>query len=105
MRDLLDDDLAELYSVRGADDARLARIREQLFTEKPKRRSTRWVGIAAAAVAVVMIAGLVVFLRPAHRDAPATMPTTPATSLLEAATLLENAEKPTARYRHVTYRI
>ncbi|GGU70903.1 hypothetical protein [Lentzea flava] len=105
MRDVLDDDLAELYPVRGADDVRLARLREQLFAEKPVRRSPRWAGIAAAAVAVIMITGLVVFLRPAHRDAPATMPSTPATSLAEAATLLELAEQPTARYQHITYRL
>jgi hypothetical protein len=105
MRDLLDDDLAELYPVRGSDDVRLARLREQLFTEVPKRRSRTWVGIAAAAVAVVMITGLVVALRPAHRDAPATMPTTPATSLQEAATMLEMAEKPTSKYQHITYRV
>jgi hypothetical protein len=103
MRDLLDDDLAELYPVRGADDVRLAGIREQLFAEQPRRRSTRWAGIAAAAAAVVMITGLVVHLRPAHRDAPATMPRTPATSLAEAATLLELTEQPTAKYRHVKY--
>ncbi|HEX7303396.1 hypothetical protein [Lentzea sp.] len=103
MRDVLDDDLAELYPVRPADDARLARLREQLFTEKPPRRSYRWVGIAAAAVAVVMITGLVVLLRPVTRDAPATMPTTPATSLQEAATLLELAPKPTKKYQHVKY--
>jgi hypothetical protein len=103
MRDLLDDDIAELYPVRGSDDVRLARLREQLFTEAPVRRSRNWVGIAAAAVAVVMITGLVVMLRPAHRDAPATMPSTPATSLQEAATMLELAEKPTAKYRHVRY--
>lgn len=103
MRDLLDDDLAELYPVRPADDVRLARLRAQLFTEAPKRRSPRWVGIAAAALAVVMITGLVVFLRPPHRDAPATMPHTPATSLAEAATLLELTEKPAAKYRHIRY--
>ena len=67
MRDLLDDDLAELYPVRAADDVRLARLREGLFAEQPKRRSRSWIGMAAAAVAVMMIAGLVVFLRPADR--------------------------------------
>ncbi|MET9629223.1 hypothetical protein ABZX92_17350 [Lentzea sp. NPDC006480] len=103
MRDLLDDDLAELYSVRPADDVRLARLREQLFTEKPVRRSTRWIGIAAAAMAVVMITGLVVLLRPAHQDSAATMPTAPATSLTDAATLLEVAQDPAARYKHVRY--
>ncbi|MDT7787062.1 MAG: hypothetical protein QOF58_5481 [Pseudonocardiales bacterium] len=103
MRDVLDDDLAELYTVRGTDDVRLARLREQLFAEKPVRRSTRWAGIAAAAVAVVMITGLVVLLRPAGRDAPATMPTAPATSLTDAATLLEIAPDPTAKYKHVKY--
>jgi hypothetical protein len=105
MRDLLDDDLAELYSVRPADDVRLARLREQLFTEQPKRRSRNWVGIAAAAIAVVMIAGLVVLLRPAGRDAPATMPTAPATSLTDAAALLEVTQDPPARYKHVRYAI
>lgn len=104
MRDVLDDDLAELYPVRGADDVRLARLREQLFAQKPVRRVQRWAGVAAAAVAVVMITGLVVLLRPAGRDAPATMPRTPAASLAEAATLLELAEKPTAKYQHITYR-
>jgi hypothetical protein len=103
MRDVLDDDLAELYPMRGSDDVRLARLREQLFAEEPKPRSRRWIGIAAAAAAVVMIAGLVVTLRPSSRDAPATMPTIPATSLLEAATMLETAEKPAAKYQHITY--
>ncbi|MFD5831226.1 hypothetical protein [Lentzea sp. NPDC060358] len=103
MRDVLDDDLAELYPVRGSDDVRLARLRAQLFIEKPVRRTPRWVGVAAAAVAVVMITGLVVLLRPEHREAPATLPTTPATSLQEAATLLELAPKPTRQYLHVRY--
>lgn len=105
MRDVLDDDLAELYALRGGDDARLAQLREQLFAEKPLRRSRRWVGIAAAAVAVVMITGLVVLLRPVSRDAPATMPVKPAASLAEAATLLEVAEQPTKKYRHVKYQV
>ncbi|MET9230618.1 hypothetical protein [Lentzea sp. NPDC003310] len=105
MRDALDDDLAELYAVRGADDVRLARLREQLFAEAPVRRSRRWVGAAAAALAVVMITGLVVLLRPESRDAPATLPVKPAESLAEAATLLETAEKPAAKYRHVKYTI
>ncbi|MEU0881570.1 hypothetical protein ABZ345_23400 [Lentzea sp. NPDC005914] len=107
MRDLLDDDLSELYAVRPADDVRLARLRAQLFTETPKRRAPRWVGIAAAAVAVVMITGLVVVLRPVRheQDAPATMPTAPATSLGEAATLLELAENPPAKYRHIRYMV
>jgi hypothetical protein len=103
MRDVLDDDLAELYPVRGSDDVRLARLREQLFAEKPRPRSRRWAGIAAAAAAVMMITGLVVTLRPASRDAPATMPTKPATSLLEAATLLETAEQPTTGFHHSKY--
>lgn len=103
MRDLLDDDLAELYPVRPADDVRLARLRAQLFTEAPKRRSPRWVGIAAAALAVVMITGLVVFLRPVRLDAPATMPAAPATSLTEAAALLELTVNPPAKYKHVRY--
>lgn len=103
MRDVLDDDLAELYPVRGSDDVRLARLREQLFAEEPPRRSRRWIGIAAAAVAVVMIAGLVVTLRPSSRDAPATLPTIPATSLPEAAKMLETAEQPTSGFQHVKY--
>ncbi|MFJ5984899.1 hypothetical protein [Lentzea sp. NPDC092896] len=105
MRDLLDDDLAELYPVRGDDDVRLARLREQLFAEKPERRSRRWAGIAAASVTVVLIAGLVVLLRPASRDSAATMPVAPATSLVEAAALLERAEQPSAKYRHVRYAV
>jgi hypothetical protein len=103
MRDVLDDDLAELYPVRGADDVRLARLREQLFAEKPRPRSRRWAGIAAAAVTVALIAGLVVTLRPSHRDAAATMPTRPATSLLEAADVLETAERPTGGFQHLKY--
>ena len=103
MRDLLDDDLAELYPVRSTeDDVRLARLREQLFAEPPKRRSVAWAGIAAAVVAVVMIAGLVMYLRPKH-DAPvAEMPTAPATSLVEAAALLDIAQ-PRGAYRHIRY--
>ncbi|SFQ98240.1 hypothetical protein SAMN04488564_101590 [Lentzea waywayandensis] len=105
MRDVLDDDLAELYPVRPADDVRLARLREQLFAEKPQPRSWRWVGVAAAAMAVVLITGLVVLLRPVSRDAPATMPTAAATSLPEAAAVLELAPKPTTKYRHIKYQV
>ncbi|MCG8923471.1 hypothetical protein [Lentzea sp. CC55] len=103
MRDLLDDDLAELYPVRGSDDVRLARLREQLFAEKPRPRSRNWAGVAAAVVAVVLITGLVVFLRP-DRSAPdvAEMPTAPATNLAEAATLLERSQ-PRGKYRHIRY--
>lgn len=103
MRDVLDDDLAELYPVRDGDDVRLARLREQLFAERPQPRSRRWIGVAAAVVAVVLITGLVVFLRP-ERFTPdvAEMPTAPATSLAEAATLLERSQ-PRGRYRHIRY--
>ncbi|KJK45790.1 hypothetical protein UK23_24930 [Lentzea aerocolonigenes] len=106
MRDLLDDDLAELYPVRPADDVRLARLREQLFSEQPKRRTRRWIGIAAAAAGVVLVAGLVVYLRPASHNAPvATMPTAPATSLVEAAGLLETSGEPRGKYRHIKYEV
>ncbi|MFD4638759.1 hypothetical protein ACFWN2_15705 [Lentzea sp. NPDC058436] len=103
MRDVLDDDLAELYSVRGGDEARLDKLRERLFAEEPQPRSRRWIGIAAAVVAVVLIAGLVVFLRP-ERVTPdvAEMPTAPATSLTEAAALLERTQ-PRGKYRHIRY--
>jgi hypothetical protein len=103
MRDLLDDDLAELYPVRSTeDDVRLARLREQLFAEPPRRRSRAWAGIAAAVIGVVMIAGLVVHLRPKHETPVAEMPTAPATSLLEAAALLDLAQ-PRGAYRHIRY--
>ncbi|GLY54205.1 hypothetical protein [Lentzea sp. NBRC 102530] len=105
MRDVLDDDLAELYPARGTDDVRLARLREQLFAEKPQPRSRRWIGIAAAAAAVVVIAGLVVFLRPApFVEEPAEMPGAPATSLVEASNLIKMA-KPRGKVRHVRYEI
>ncbi|MEV6237239.1 hypothetical protein [Lentzea sp. NPDC051838] len=104
MRDVLDDDLAELYTVRPADDVRLARLREQLFFQQPKRRGRRWIGIAAAVAGVVLVAGLVVYLRPAPHDAPvATMPVAPATSLSEAAGLLEMSAEPRGKYRHIKY--
>lgn len=103
MRDLLDDDLAELYPVRSTeDDVRLARLREQLFAEPPKRRSVAWAGIAAAVLGVVLIAGLVVYVRPGHDTPVAEMPTAPATSLVEAAALLETAQ-PRGAYRHIRY--
>ncbi|MFD4673983.1 hypothetical protein ACFWNN_29990 [Lentzea sp. NPDC058450] len=104
MRDVLDDDLAELYPARGTDDVRLARLREQLFVEKPQPKSRRWVGIAAAAVAVVVIAGLVVYLRPDRVEEPAEMPGAPATSLTEAAKLIRDAQ-PKGRLRHSRYEI
>ena len=50
-----------------------------------------------------MITGLVVFVRP-ERFTPdvAEMPTAPATSLTEAATLLERSQ-PRGKYRHIRY--
>ncbi len=90
---------------RAADDVRLARLREGLFAEQPKRRPRGWIGTAAAAVAVMMIAGLVVFVRPADRTTPAVMPVAPATSLSEAAALLEVSQDPPAKYRHTRYQI
>lgn len=105
MRDVLDDDLAELYPAPPDDEVRLARLREQLFKEEKPRFPARWLGVAAAAVTVVLLAGLVVLLRPLDREAPATLPTKPATSLNEAATAVEVAERPGAKYRHVTYRV
>ncbi|SDG10802.1 hypothetical protein SAMN05216553_105366 [Lentzea fradiae] len=103
MRDVLDDDLAELYPVPPDDEVRLARLRARLFEEEKPRRPSRWLGAAAAAVTVVLLAGLVVVLRPLDREAPATLPTKPATSLHEAATALEVTERPAAKYRHVSY--
>ncbi|MGI5501146.1 hypothetical protein [Lentzea sp. CA-135723] len=98
MRDVLDNDLAELYPLREADDLRLARLREQLFAERP--RSRRWVGAAAVFVAVMLITGLVVYLRPAR---PADM-ASPATSLTEAAELLTRAT-PQGAVKHLRYEI
>lgn len=105
MRDVLDDDLAELYPVRGDDDVRLARLREQLFAEKPQSRSRRWIGMAAAVVTVVLIAGLVVYLRPV-RPVPdvGELPGSPAISLAEAATRLAQAE-PRGKFRHFRYEV
>ncbi|KOV84957.1 hypothetical protein [Nocardia sp. NRRL S-836] len=105
MRDLLDDDLAELYPLRQTEeDLRLARMRERLFAQPRKRRVPAWAGVAAAAVAVLLVAGLVVFVRPGDHDAPAaTMPTAPATSLVEAAGILEVSAEPLGRYRHIRY--
>ncbi len=105
MRDLLDDDLAELYPLRQTEeDLRLARMRQKLFTEPRKRRVPAWAGVAAAAAAVVLVAGLVVLVRPGSHDAPvATLPTAPVTSLVEAAGVLEVSAEPLGRYRHIRY--
>ena len=105
MRDVLDDDLAELYPVRGSDDVRLARLREQLFAEKPEPRTRRWIGIAAVAVVVVLITGLVSHLRPVRLTPDVGELTgAPATSLAEAAAKLEQAE-PRGAFRHFRYEI
>ncbi|ANZ42261.1 hypothetical protein BBK82_46380 [Lentzea guizhouensis] len=105
MRELLDDDLAELYPVRQTEeDLRLAKMRERLFAQPRPRRVPRWVGVAAAAVAVLLIAGVVVFVRPVKQETQvATMPVAPATSLLEAAAMLEVSAEPLGRFRHVRY--